>query len=214
MTLSKSQKELALSLFETGVIKFDFIKGWRLKLHETNPDAPLSPFYIDLRKLQSYLDVKQKAVLVLADLIRKVNYDYIAGIPLAAVALASSLADKVGKPQITPRMDKKTHGEIRTIDGDYEKGKIVLVVDDLVTSADSKLEAIKVLEDCGLVVKDIVVVFDREQGGTEQLAKNGYTLHSALKIKPTLNFYTEVGKISSEQLEKVLNYLSAPLGKN
>lgn len=211
--LSKSQKELALSLFGAGVIKLDFEKGWRLKLHETHPDAPLSPFYIDLRKLQSHLEVKFKAISALIDLIDKVEYDYIAGIPLAAVALASSLADKTGKPQITPRMDKKTHGETKTIDGDYEKGETVLVVDDLVTSADSKLEAIKVLENCGLVVKDIVVVFDREQGGTEQLAENGYTLHSALKIKPTLKFYAEIGKISSEQLEKVLNYLIAPLGK-
>ncbi|MBU2592273.1 MAG: phosphoribosyltransferase family protein [Patescibacteria group bacterium] len=211
--LSKSQKELALSLFDKGVIKFDFKKGWRLKLHESNPDAPLSPFYIDLRKLQSYLDVKLKAVLALVDLTKEVKYDYIAGIPLAAVALVSSLADKIGKPQITPRMDKKTHGEIRTIDGDYEKGKTVLVVDDLVTSADSKLEAIKVLEDNGLEVKDIAVVFDREQGGTEQLAKKGYALHAALKIKPTLRFYARVGKITQKQLMRVLDYLANPLDK-
>ncbi|PIQ70121.1 hypothetical protein COV89_02105 [Candidatus Shapirobacteria bacterium CG11_big_fil_rev_8_21_14_0_20_40_12] len=211
--LSKSQKELALSLFDAGVIKFDFEKGWRLKLHETNPDAPLSPFYIDLRKLQSHLEVKSKAVLTIVDLTKEVKYDYIAGIPLAAVALASSLADKTGIPQITPRMDKKTHGEAKTIDGDYEKGKTVLVVDDLVTSADSKLETIKVLEDCGLVVKDIVVMFDREQGGAEQLAENGYKLHSALKIKPTLNFYADIDKISLEQLERTLNYLIDPLGK-
>ena len=211
--LSKSQKELALSLFDAGVIKFDFEKGWRLKLHETNPEAPLSPFYIDLRKLQSHLEVKFKAISAMIDLIEKVKYDYIAGIPLAAVALASSLADKTGKPQITPRMDKKTHGEMNAIDGDYEKGKTVLVVDDLVTSADSKLEEIKVLEDCGLVVKDIVVVFDREQGGAEKLAENGYKLHSVLKIKPTLKFYAAVGRITPDQLRRVLDYLSAPLGK-
>lgn len=211
--LHVSQKELALSLFEAGVIKVDFEKGWRLKLHESNPDAPLSPFYIDLRKLQSHLDVKTKAVLALVEIVKDVEYDYIAGIPLAAVALASSLADKTGKPQITPRMDKKTHGELRAIDGDYEKGKTALVVDDLVTSADSKLEAIKVLEDCGLVVRDIAVVFDREQGGVKQLAEKGYTLHAVLGIKPTLEYYWEVGKITFDQLKHVLNYLDAPLGQ-
>lgn len=211
--LSKSQKELALSLFDTGVIKFDFERGWRLKLHESNPDAPLSPFYIDLRKLQSHLKLKSKAILAIADLIKDVEYDYIAGIPLAAVALASSLADKVGRPQITPRIDKKTHGETKAIDGDYEEGKTVLVVDDLVTSADSKLEAIKILEDNGLIVRDVAVVFDREQGGAEQLARKSYVLHSALKIKPTLKFYADAGRITPDQLERVLNYLSAPLGK-
>jgi len=122
------------------------------------------------------------------------------------------MADKTGKPQITPRMDKKTHGEIRAIDGDYEREKTVLVVDDLVTGADSKLEAIKVLEDNGLIVKDVAVVFDREQGGADQLAEKGYTLHAALKIKSTLRFYADIGKITIDQLKRILDYLSAPLG--
>lgn len=94
-----------------------------------------------------------------------------------------------------------------------EKGKVALVVDDLVTRADSKLEAIEILETGGLIVKDVVVVFDREQGGDEQLAKKGYTLHAALKIKPTLRFYAKVGKITQKQLTRVLDYLANPLGK-
>jgi len=207
--LTKNQKELALSLFDAGVIQFDFEKGWRLKLHENHPEAPLSPFYIDLRKLQSHLNTKTAAVLALIELTKKINYDYVAGIPLAAVALASSMADKTGKPQITPRMDKKTHGEIRAIDGDYEREKTALVVDDLVTGADSKLEAIKVLEDNGLIVKDVAVVFDREQGGADQLAEKGYILHAALKIKSVLRFYADEGKITLGQLKQLLDYLSA-----
>ena len=205
--LTKSQKELALSLFDVEIIQFDFKKGWRLKLHENYPKTPLSPFYIDLRKLQSHLNTKTLAVLALIELTKKIKYDYIAGIPLAAVALASSMADKTGTPQITPRMDKKTHGEIRAIDGDYERGKTALIVDDLVTGADSKLEAIEVLENNGLVVKDVAVVFDREQGGADQLAERGYALHAALKIKSTLRFYADVGKITLGQLKRLLSYL-------
>lgn len=207
MKLSKNQKELALSLFSAGVIKFDFKKGWRLKLHEKNPQAPLSPFYIDLRKLQSNLYAKKKAVLALKEIAKNLKYDYLAGIPLAAVALTSSLADLVNKPQITPRMDKKTHGEKRQIDGDFKKGKVVLLIDDLITTAESKLETIKILEDNGLVVKDIVVVFDRQQGGKEELLKRGYHLYAALEIKPTLDFYAQKGKIKKEELKKVLDYL-------
>lgn len=211
--LTKTKEKLALSLFEAGAIKFDFKKGWRLKLHEKHPDAPLSPLYIDLRLLQSHLKAKREAVSALIEEAEGLKFDYIAGIPLSAVALASSMADRVGKPQITPRMDKKTHGEIRKIDGIYQKGKVVLVVDDLVTTADSKLEAIKDLEENGLVARDVVVVFDREQGGGGQLADRGYTLRAALKIKPTLKFYASAGKITREQLNRVLDYLAAPLGK-
>lgn len=210
--LTEAQARLALILFHAGVIQFDFEKGWRLKLHEEHPDAPLSPFYIDLRRLQSCLDAKQAAVSALMEQAERLDYDYIAGVPLAAVALASSMADRIGKPQITPRLDKKTHGQIRKIDGVYQEGRVVLVVDDLVTRADSKLEAIEVLEENGLVVKDVAVVFDREQGGTEQLAEGGYALHAALKIKPTLRFYAQVGKITQKQLSYVLDYLAAPLG--
>lgn len=211
--LTKTQKNLALALFEAGAIQFDFKKGWRLKLHEEYPDAPPSPFYIDLRILQSCLEAKQRAVSALIEQAKGLRYDYLAGIPLSAVTLASSMADRIGKPQITPRMDKKTHGLIRKIDGLYKKGEVALVVDDLVTRADSKLEAIKVLEANGLVVKDVVVVFDREQGGTKQLADKGYRLHAALKIKPTLRFYARVGKITKKQLDHVLDYLASPLGK-
>lgn len=211
--LTETQERLALVLFDAGVIQFDFEKGWRLKLHEEHPDAPLSPFYIDLRRLQSHLDAKQEAVSALIEQTEGLNYDCIAGIPLAAVALASSMADKIVKPQITPRMDEKTHGQTRKIDGVYRKGEVALVVDDLVTRADSKLEAIEVLEVNGLVVKDVVVVFDREQEGAEQLAEKGYALHAALKIKPTLKFYARAGKITQKQLSHVLDYLEAPLGK-
>lgn len=211
--LTAAQKKLALSLFEAGAIKFDFKKGWRLKLHEEHPDAPLSPFYIDLRILQSRPVAKSEAVNTLIEQAEGLKYDCLAGIPLAAVALTSSMADKIGKPQITPRMDKKTHGEVRKIDGIYQKGQVALVVDDLVTRADSKLEAIQVLEENGLEVKDVVVVFDREQGGAQQLAEKGYKLHTALKIKSTLRFYAQKGKISKGQLKQVLDYLAAPLGK-
>lgn len=209
--LTGAQERLALSLFEAGAVQFDFEKGWRLKLHEEHPDAPLSPIYIDLRRLQSNLAAKREAVAALIEQAKGLDYDIIAGIPLTAVALVSSMADRIGKPQITPRLEKKTHGEIRKIDGFYQKGQKVLVVDDLVTMADSKLEAIGVLEENGLIVEDVAVVFDREQGGAEQLAEKRYKLHAVLKMKPTLRFYVRIGKISQEQLNRVLGYLAAPL---
>lgn len=212
-SLTETQKKLALSLFNAGVIQFDFEKGWRLKLHEEHPNAPLSSFYIDLRLLQSCLEAKRSAVSALIELVKDLEYDYIAGIPLGAVALASSMSDQLGKPQITPRMDQKTHGQTGKIDGVFKSGAKVLLIDDLVTRADSKLEAIKVLEEGGLKVEHVAVVFDREQGGAQELAANGYNLHSALKIKPTLRYYSEIGKISKKELEKVLDYLAAPLGK-
>ncbi len=212
--LTETQEKLALALFEAEVIQFDFEKGWRLRSHEKNSEAPSSPVYIDLRRLQSILPAKQIVIAALTEQAEGLDYDCLAGIPLAAVVLVSSMADRIDRPQITPRMEEKTHGQIRKIDGEFQEGDKVLLIDDLVTGADTKLDAIQVLEKNGLVVKDVVVIFDREQGGTEQLAEKGYALHAALKIKPTLKFYARVGKISQEQLNYVLKYLENPLGKS
>lgn len=174
----------------------------------------MSPFYINLRLLQSHPeDAKRGAVSTLIELSQDLEFDRIAAVPRAADPLISSMADRTGWFQITPRTDKKGHGLEVNIDGVYEPGNTVLVVDDLITTSASKLETIEVLENNGLVVKDVAVVFDREKGGAEQLAEKGYTLHAALKIKPTLEFYARVGRITQGQLDHVWRYLEAPLGK-
>jgi len=210
--LTETQERLALSLFDSNVFLFDFERGFRLKHHEKYPDAPLSPFYINLRLLQSHLGAKQEAVTALVEQTEGLEFDRITAVPRAADPLVSPMADRMGIPQITPRIDKKTHGLEVGIDGVYEPGDTVLVVDDLVTTSASKVETIEALENKGLVVRDVVVVFDREQGGTQELAEKGYSLHAALKIKPTLQFYARTGKITQEQLDKVLTYLENPLG--
>ena len=211
--MTKIQKELALKLMEIGGIQFDFKKGFRLVLHDVHPEAPLSPFYINLRRIRSFPEIMNLTVECLAKIVLRLDFDYIADVPTAATPIGAVLANKLRVPQITPRMDKKSHGLSTKIDGFFQKGKRAVLIDDLVTRADSKLEAIETLKANGLVVKDIVVVFDREQGGAKRLAEEGYTLHAVFKIKPTLRFYARTGKITREQLTCVLEYLAAPLGK-
>ncbi len=214
--LTKTQEDLALSLFDAGVIKFDFEVGWLLKHHEEYPDAPRSPFYIDLRILQSLTKkdgVKQEAVTALIELSKDLEFDCIVGVPSAAIPLAATMADRIEVPQIMPRKEKKTHGLATPIDGLWEGGQTVLVIDDLVTTAKSKLEVIEVLKENGLIVNDVVVIFDREQGGAEELKREGYQLHAALKIKPTLEFYVRAGKITQEEHDRVMDYLADPLGE-
>ncbi|OGM22502.1 hypothetical protein A2863_02980 [Candidatus Woesebacteria bacterium RIFCSPHIGHO2_01_FULL_38_9b] len=211
--LTETQERLALSLFDSGVFLFDFENGFRLKHHEKYPNAPLSPFYINLRLLQSHPETaKLEAVTSLIELSDGLEFNRITAVPRAADPLVSSMADRTGWSQITPRTENKDHGLEVGIDGVYEPGDTVLVVDDLITTAASKLEMIKVLKSKGLVVRDVVVVFDREQGGEQELAEKGYNLHAALEIKPTLQYYSRVGRITQEQLVKVLAYLENPLG--
>ncbi len=111
---------------------------------------------------------------------QQLTFTRYADIPMAATPLVAILMHQTRVPMITPR-EAKTHGLAQGwMNGDFSRGETALVIDNLVTHADSKLEAIRVLEDNGLKVRDVAVLIDREQGEPEQLAAAGYTLHAAL----------------------------------
>lgn len=90
----------------------------------------------------------------------------------------------------------------------FFKGENVLLIDDLVTRADSKLETITILENAGLKVSDVVVLVDREQGGAKQLAEAGYKLHAAFRFSQLLDYYHRVGCIDNAKYQEAINYLA------
>ena len=204
--LSERQRILAGELLKTGAIKFG---AFRLKLHEKQPDAPLSPIYVDLRVLQSYPEALDTAVAALAELIqnRLLKFSRYAGIPVAATPLVAVLSHVTRVPMITPR-EAKSHGSGETVNGSFTPGETVLVIDDVVSRADSKLEAISVLESNGLIVRDVAVLVDREQGGALQLATAGYTLHAVLQLSRMLTYWQDTGAIDGATLEHVRRYFA------
>jgi orotate phosphoribosyltransferase len=204
--LTERQRILADELLKTGAIKFG---AFRLKLHEKQPDAPLSPVYVDLRVLQSYPEALDTAVAALAELIlnRQLKFSRYAGIPVAATPLVAVLSHVTRVPMITPR-EAKSHGSGEAVNGAFTPGETVLVIDDVVSRADSKLEAIGVLESHGLVVRDVAVLVDREQGGALQLATAGYTLHAVLQLSAMLAYWQDTGAIDGATLEHVRRYFA------
>jgi orotate phosphoribosyltransferase len=202
--LSEKQRAFADALLATGAVKFG---AFRLKLHEKQPDAPLSPIYVDLRTLRSFPDALDAAVATLAGMIaaRGLSFDLYADVPQAATPLVAVLSHFTRVGMITPR-EAKTHGAGDAINGAYTPGQTILVIDDLVTRAESKLEAIRVLEANGLLVRDIVVLVDREQGGVEQLAAAGYQLHAAVTLSQLLDHWRATGGIDDPTYERVRAY--------
>ena len=75
------------------------------------------------------------------------------------------------------------------------------------TYAESKLEAIAILNSSGLIVRDVVVLIDRDQGGSEQLKKHGYSCHSALGLRDLIEFYYGSKMISYEYYTRTRKYL-------
>lgn len=207
--LTAKQQVFADHLLATGAVRFG---AFRLKLHEQHPEAPLSPMYVNLRVLQAFPDALDAAVAVLVELIAAdgIRCDRYAGVPMAATPLVAVLSHLTRVPMITPR-EPKTHGLTDgSIDGAFSAGETALVIDDLVTHAESKLEAARVLEVNGLRVRDIAVLIDREQGGPEQLAAAGYTLHAATRLSQLLAYFRRTGGIDEGRYAEVTAYFARP----
>lgn len=205
--LSDKQRALAAKLIDIGAVKFG---NFRLKMHEKNPSAPLSPIYIDLRLLRSFPEAFKAAIDAYSEMAGSLVFDCFADVPTAGTPLAAALAFVNRRPMISPRLDQKTHGTASKIDGAFKAGQIALVIDDLITDASSKLQAVQVLEQNGIHVRDVIVLIDREQGGLAELASRGYVGHAALKLSELLKFYLAEGRISQADYDRTLTYLGVP----
>src|SRR3989344_2147519 len=203
--MTRSQKELADALFEIGAIKFG---AFKLKLHEKEPNAPLSPIYVDLRVLRSSRpEVKSLICGVYLDLMKDLQFDLFADVPTAITPIVSLLSNMTGIPMITPR-GEKGYGSGAQIDGVYKHGQTAVLVDDLITKGQSKIGPAGLLKKNGVNVKDIVVLVDREQGGTQDLADQGYRLHSAFTVSNLLRYYLRSGQIDQQKYNETRSYLA------
>lgn len=113
-----------------------------------------------MRALRKVPEAKEAAITVYEELVRPLQFDLLADIPTAAMPLVSSLADRLQVGQITPRTDSKAHGTGTKVDEmlPENKGKTAVLIDDLVTHADSNLEAAEILKAQGVNVHDVVLV--------------------------------------------------------
>jgi len=189
---------LSTRLFEAGCIQFGTF---------TLKSGLTSPIYVDLRLLVSHPPLLREVARAMADAARELMFERIAAVPYAGLPIGVALALEMDWPLIYPRREVKEHGTRRAIEGYFQPGETALVVDDLITRGDSKLEAIAPLEAAGLTVRDVLVLIDREQGGAEDLARRGYHLHSILRLSELLDSLRESARITPDQHAQVLRYL-------
>ena len=100
------------------------------------------------------------------------------GPALGAVALAASASMASGLPFIIIRGETKGYGTANRLEGPYEPGDVVCLVEDVVTSGGALCEAVEAVREAGLVVRHAVCVVDREEGGADALARLGVRLSS------------------------------------
>jgi uridine monophosphate synthetase len=108
---------------------------------------------------------------------------------------------------IYPRKEVKEYGTKAEIEGEYHAGETVVVIDDLATTGGSKFEAIEKLTGAGLVVKDVVVLVDRQSGAKESLEKAGYSLHAVLTISQMLDYWEKADKVEKKKIFQTRKFL-------
>ncbi|MEO5576807.1 MAG: orotate phosphoribosyltransferase [Gaiellaceae bacterium] len=102
----------------------------------------------------------------------------LAGPALGAVALAASASLASGLPFVIVRDAAKEYGTANRVEGPFEQGELICLIEDVVTSGGALAEAVAALREAGLVVRNAVCVIDREEGGADALARLGVRLRS------------------------------------
>jgi len=198
-TLNSQSETLADSLLGAGCIKFG---AFTLK------SGLESPIYIDLRLVVSFPKLLEQVATAYLPVLHPLSFARLAGLPYAAIPIATAISLAGNYPLIYPRKEVKTYGTKAEIEGEYRVGETVVVIDDLATTGGSKFEAIEKLTGAGLLVKDVVVLVDRQSGAKESLAHAGYTLHAVLSLSEMLEHWERSGRVEKEKIEATRKFIS------
>lgn len=201
-------KEIAEILLDIGAVKVKMDPPF------TWTSGIKSPVYCDNRKLISYPKQRRRIVEGFVDMLRAANLEpeYIGGTATAAIPWAAFLAYELDLPMIYIRPEKKEHGVGKQVEGELSPGKRVLIVEDLISTGGSSVNAARAVQaECKGVVTDIfaIVTWELEES-KKQFADAGLKLSTLTNFSNIIGLALERGVISQEEWEKILEFVKNP----
>jgi orotate phosphoribosyltransferase len=190
-----------------------------IKLQPSNPftwaSGWKSPIYCDNRKTLSFPEVRSFIRDSFATVIKDLypETEMIAGVATGAIAHGALVADKLGLPFIYVRSGAKEHGLGNQIEGYFEKGQKVVVIEDLISTGGSSLNAVNALREAGCVVMGMVAIFTYEfKKATDAFTAGDCKLNTLSNYSTLIETALKTGYIGKEEIETLKNWRMDPAG--
>ncbi|MGC1203434.1 MAG: orotate phosphoribosyltransferase [Flavobacteriaceae bacterium] len=203
----QTAKETAEVLLQVNAIKlsptkpFTWASGWK------------SPIYCDNRIILSFPPIRNHIRETMAKEIEKMygKPDAIAGVATGAIGIGILVAEYLGLPFIYVRPEAKGHGRQNQIEGYIESGQSVVVVEDLISTGKSSLNAVKALKEADVKVKGMVAIFTYGfEIANKNFKKGGVTLNTLSNYENLLEQALDTKYISEKELKTLSEWNSNP----
>ncbi|MBN8663467.1 MAG: orotate phosphoribosyltransferase [Chitinophagaceae bacterium] len=205
--MKTNEKAIAEKLLQSGAVKlspaqpFTWASGWK------------SPIYCDNRKLLSFPYVRDFVKSEMCNVIFEEFGDaaMLAGVATAGIAWGALAADQLKLPYIYVRPKPKEHGLGNQIEGFYEAGQQVVVIEDLISTGKSSLQVVDVLRKAGLEVVGMISIFNYGfDAAVDAFAQAGVPFISLTNYAQLVQIGLEKGIISAEQESLLLDWRKNP----
>lgn len=141
-----------------------------------------SDYYVDMKRAVTNPSILRQVAEIISDRIDKRSVDKIAGPALGAIPLVTAVSLSTGIPMLMIRKAKKDYGTSKLIEGDLEMGDHVVVLEDVTTTGNSLIEAIKAIEENGGKVQKAFVIVDRDEGALKRVKEKGIDFEPLVSV--------------------------------
>jgi orotate phosphoribosyltransferase len=205
--MTSAASAIAEKLLQINAVKlnaenpFTWASGWK------------SPIYCDNRKALGYPYIRDFIKSELAAVIFEqfADADTLAGVATAGISWGAMAADQLKLPFMYVRPKPKEHGMGNQIEGMYEKGQKVVVIEDLISTGKSSLQVCEVLQKEGLIVEGMIAIFDYGFSHAQEAFKQaGIKLYTLSNYEALITHAKEKGIVQGAQLNSLLKWRENP----